>query len=50
MGQLTEAEVIKRQLAGVKPLDKKAMETAKKRWNSIAKPIGSLGLLETDLV
>ena len=50
MAQLTGAEIIKRPLAGVKPLDKKAMETAKKRWNSIAKPIGSLGLLEADLV
>lgn len=28
------------------PLDKAAMEAATRRWNSIAKPVGSLGVLE----
>ena len=26
------------------------MELAKKRWNSVAKPIGSLGILEEDII
>ena len=29
-----------------RPLDKHAMEQAKKQWNSVAKPLGSLGKLE----
>lgn len=37
-------------LAAITPLDKKAMETAQKRWDSIAKPLHSLGKLETLLI
>ena len=33
----------------VRPLDEKAMEGAKKRWDSIAKPLHSLGKME-DLI
>lgn len=32
------------------PLDAAAMERAQKRWDSIAKPLGSLGLLEKALI
>jgi len=32
------------------PLDKAAMENATRRWNSIAKPIGSLGVLEDSVI
>lgn len=45
----TEKE-LKRLLSGISPADKKAMEAAKKRWNSVAKPIGSLGILEEDII
>lgn len=31
----------------IKPLDREAMELAQKRWNSIAKPLHSLGKLES---
>lgn len=37
-------------LQTIKPADRQAMEQAKKRWNSIAKPIGSLGLLEDMII
>ncbi len=30
--------------------DERAKELAKKRWNSVAKPIGSLGILEEDII
>lgn len=30
----------------IKPVDQKAIEIAKKRWDSIAHPLHSLGLLE----
>ena len=33
-------------LAQIKPLDGRAMETASKRWDSIAKPLHSLGKME----
>ena len=33
-------------LSSIKELDKDAMEMSQKRWNSIAKPLNSLGLLE----
>ena len=33
-------------LAQIKPLDERAMETASKRWDSIAKPLHSLGKME----
>jgi len=34
----------------IQPADRIAMELAKKRWNSVAKPIGSLGILEDDII
>lgn len=37
-------------LSGIRPADRTAMELAKKRWNSVAKPIGSLGILEEDII
>ena len=37
-------------LAAITPLDEKAIKTAQKRWDSIAKPLHSLGKLETLLV
>ena len=33
-------------LKQIVPADRHAMELAKKRWDSVAKPIGSLGILE----
>ena len=30
----------------IKPLDEEKMETARKRWDSIAKPLHSLGKME----
>lgn len=38
------------ELKKIRPLDQGAMETAKRRFDSIAKPLGSLGILETDLI
>ena len=43
---MTLQEAVKR----IKPLDEKAMDRASKRWNSIAKPLHSLGALETMLI
>ncbi len=37
---------LKEALAAAKPADKAAYEAAKGRWDSIAKPLGSLGLME----
>ena len=37
-------------IAGITPADMAAMERAKARWDSIAKPLGSLGLLEEEIV
>lgn len=34
----------------IKPLDQEAMTAAQKRWNSIAKPLNSLGLLEKAII
>ena len=34
----------------IRPLDEKAIEGAKKRWDSIAKPLHSLGELENMLI
>lgn len=36
-------------LASIRPADQTAVEEAERRWNSIAKPIRSLGILEEDL-
>ena len=33
-------------LVQIKPLDERAMEIAAKRWDSIAKPLHSLGKME----
>lgn len=38
--------MLKDMLSMIEPLDKSAMEMAKKRWDSIAKPLKSLGRLE----
>ena len=38
------------QLAQIGPLDQRAMEEAQRRWDSIAHPLHSLGLLERDIV
>ena len=37
-------------IAKIKPLDHNAMEIAQKIWDSIAKPLHSLGKLETLLI
>ena len=37
-------------LAGIGPADQRAMERAKARWDSIAKPLGSLGQLEESVI
>ena len=37
-------------IAKIRPLDHNAMEIAQKRWDSIAKPLHSLGKLETLLI
>lgn len=37
-------------VAQIKPLDQNAMETAKRRWDSIAKPLHSLGKMEDMIV
>ena len=37
-------------LSEIRPADRKAMEAARLRWNSVAKPIGSLGILEEDII
>lgn len=41
---------LKEYLEQIKPVDKKAMELAEKRWDSIAKPLKSLGKIETNLI
>lgn len=37
-------------VAAIEPLDEGAMERSRKRWDSIAKPLKSLGLLETAVI
>ena len=37
-------------LAGIRPADQQAMRLAKARWDSIAKPLGSLGRLEEAVI
>lgn len=44
-----EEKKLKQLLGQIAPPDRTAMEAAKKRWNSVAKPIGSLGILEKDI-
>ena len=43
-------EKLTRLLEQIEPLDKKAMELAAWRWNTIAHPLGSLGLLEQGII
>lgn len=47
MNQETDLEQVIRQ---IRPLDEHAMEQAKKQWNSIAKPLHSLGKLEKHII
>ena len=37
-------------IEGIKPIDGQAVELAKKKWNSIAKPLHSLGKLEEHII
>ena len=41
---------LKELLSAVRPVDRTAMARAKARWDSIAKPLGSLGLLEEAVI
>lgn len=34
----------------IRPADQRAMDEAKRRWDSIAHPLNSLGMLETDII
>ena len=43
---MTLEEIIRQ----IRPLDKRAMTGAQMRWDSIAKPLGSLGLLESAVI
>ena len=47
LNQETDLEQVIRQ---IRPLDEHAMEQAKKQWNSIAKPLHSLGKLEEHII
>ncbi|NLO84821.1 MAG: nicotinate-nucleotide--dimethylbenzimidazole phosphoribosyltransferase [Clostridiales bacterium] len=38
------------ELKQIKPLDQNAMAAAKKHWDAVAKPLGSLGLLEDHVI
>lgn len=40
-------EKLKKLVTGIEPADEAAIQGAQKRWNSIAKPLHSLGMLET---
>ncbi len=42
-------EALKEQLCAITPPDEKARQAAARRWAACAKPLGSLGLLETAL-
>ena len=41
---------LKEAIAHIVPADPAAMAEAKRRWDSIAKPLGSLGLLEQAVI
>ena len=43
-------EALPEALAGIRPADGAAMARARRRWNSLAKPLGSLGLLEEAVI
>lgn len=49
-GDPLSMDALEQLLNSIRPGDRAAMETAKKRWNSVAKPIGSLGVLEADII
>lgn len=46
----TDQQKLKQLLAGIRPLDRAAMERAGARWNSVAKPLHSLGKLEEHII
>ena len=41
---------LERIMAGIRPADEQAMENARQQWDSIAKPLGSLGQMEEAVV
>lgn len=43
-------ELLEQTIQEIEPLDKQAMDLSKKRWDNIAKPLNSLGLLEDTIV
>ena len=43
-------EELRRKIAQIQPLDERSVALAKKRWDSIAHPLHSLGLLEDAIV
>lgn len=47
MKQYEREAQLKKLIEGIGPADKEAVKDAQKRWNSIAKPLHSLGRLET---
>lgn len=47
---MMEETELRELLSTIRPADREVMEIARKRWNSVAKPIGSLGILETDVI
>lgn len=46
----TDQQRLKQLLEGIRPLDQAAMERAGARWNSVAKPLHSLGKLEEHII
>lgn len=44
------ARSIEQVIGAIQPLDERAMAQAKRHWDSVAKPLGSLGLLERDII
>lgn len=46
----TEEKNLKELIGAIKPIDQKSAETAQKKWNSIAKPLHSLGKLEEHVI
>lgn len=41
---------LKALIGRIQPIDRRAMESSRKRWNSIAKPLHSLGKLEDAVI
>ena len=46
----TEEKNLKELIGAIKSIDQKSAETAQKKWNSIAKPLHSLGKLEEHVI